>query len=164
MCNKKGLRILVFTLLFCIIFIQKAYGKEIVEINNLIEKSSKYNLKTVTIRAEAIGEPMKRGNYTWINVNDGTNSIGLWLKNNQNIIENFGDYKHKGDILEIDGVYNNNCREHGGDVDIHVESIRCIEKGHKIEHSVSSSEKILSFILFITTCLIFMFYNKKIRV
>lgn len=138
----------------------KAQDK-IIKINDLIEGNTKYSGKVVTIEGEAIGEEMKRGDHSWININDGSNSIGLWLKNSDaDNVKRFGNYKSKGDIVKVTGIFNINCKEHGGDIDIHVDNINVIEEGKKVDHDLDGSKLKLSIMLASLTVVFGIFYYK----
>lgn len=130
-------------------------------INELIDNSLSVDQKTVRIQAEAIGEVLERGEYSWINVNDGTNAIGIWLPSAETIeIKNFGSYFMKGDTLEIVGVFYRTCEEHGGEMDIHTQSITIVKSGSEIEHPIS----ILKFtfaIIFLTGAVFTAFVNRR---
>jgi hypothetical protein len=112
----------------------------------LINNAKNYNGNTVVYKGEVIGDIMLRGEYAWVNVNDGQNAIGIWVK--KELIKDIlytGSYTSKGDILEITGKFNRSCPEHGGDLDIHAQSIIIISSGSKISHSVNRKE--INFIL-----------------
>ena len=101
-----------------------AATEDITEINGLVENAFELDGKQVTVQGEAIGEVLERGEYSWININDTTNAIGIWAKQSDiNQIQHYGDYKHKGDIVRITGEFHRACPEHGGDVDIHLSLI-----------------------------------------
>ena len=114
-----------------------------------ITKGLFWNGKTVTFHGEAIGEVMVRGDYAWIHLNDdaymeknveegatlsGYNSgMAIWVPAElTKQIDTYGDYKHEGTIVEITGVFNAACKEHGGDMDIHATSLRIIRPGHLV--------------------------------
>lgn len=97
---------------------------------DLINKAKQYDGNQVTYRGEVIGEIMVRGNFAWINVNDGQSALGVWIdKDLLKSITHVGNYKTKGDRIEIIGMFNRSCREHGGDLDIHAASLQKIEEG-----------------------------------
>jgi hypothetical protein len=108
-----------------------------------ITKGLFWNAKTVTFHGEAIGEVMVRDSYAWIHLNDdaymeqnveegaklgGYNSgMAVWVPADlANQIDTYGDYKHEGTIVEVTGVFNAACKEHGGDLDIHATSLRIL--------------------------------------
>lgn len=153
--------ILVPILAIFMTFIVSANEK--VSLNDLIEKYKQYNNKSVVVTGEVIGEQMKRGEYSWININDGTNAMGIWVKND--LAENikiFGSYKNKGDIIQVKGVFHINCIEHGGDIDIHVDNLSIVESGYNISHPIKSTKKIVASVLtIISMILIFLYYRVK---
>jgi hypothetical protein len=135
---KKALFIILFLLL-----ILKSYDCYAQSISSaeLINNAKDYNGNTVAYKGEVIGDIMLRGEYAWINVNDGKNAIGIWIK--KELIKNIlytGSYKAKGDLVEIMGKFNRSCVEHGGDLDIHAQSITKISSGSKVFHSVNKKE------------------------
>lgn len=99
----------------------------------LINNAKQYDGKTVIYTGEVIGDVMRRGKSAWINVNDGKNAIGVWiLADLTKSIQFIGNYKSKGDLVEITGVFHRSCQEHGGDLDIHAESLRKIASGRLV--------------------------------
>lgn len=132
-------------------------------INDLIENSIKYNNKEFKIKGEAIGEKMDRGDYGWVNINDGTNAIGIWLTEEQlKEIEVLGNYKHKGDIIEVIGEFHRDCKEHGGDVDVHAKSIVKLTRG-KIDVPVVDRNRIIISMVIITSTLALTVIYLKVR-
>ena len=72
----------------------------VVTINTLIEQSLTHDHQTVVIEGEVLGEVLERGDHAWLNVNDGTNAIGIYLKLDQTSgLKYFGDYFNQGDIV-----------------------------------------------------------------
>lgn len=117
-------------------------------INDLIENAIILDGEKVTITAEAIGEKMERKEGTWVNVNDGTNAIGVWMdKLTADRIGYFGDYSHKGDTLRITGTFSRACLVHGGEPDIHAEMLEIVKSGEEIIHRVSPAKAIWASIL-----------------
>jgi hypothetical protein len=112
----------------------------------LLDNTFGYDGMEVVYLGEAVGDVMKRGEYAWVNVYDGTYAVGVYapsrLLGDVNVL---GDYAHRGDMIEVTGVFNRACREHGGDMDIHAREVRLIAKGYSLEHPISMSK--LSFTL-----------------
>jgi len=122
-----------------------AYALSSVE---LIEKSKEYDQQIVSYRGEVVGEVMKRGSFVWINVNDGLNAIGIWSA--VSLVKEIkfgGSYKYRGERVEVTGVLNRACPQHGGDLDIHAEKIEIFKTGHEIYHPVNRSRLNLAAIL-----------------
>jgi len=161
MCKQIKTLIIVSCLIIAFPIIVNA--EEVIDINNLIEHAADLDGKMVTVEGEAIGEKMDRGNYSWININDGTNAIGIWLnKNDAEKIEYYGNYKNKGDIVKITGTFNRTCSEHGGESDIHNSSLEITEQGHLVKEDVSSSKVITASVLtIIALSLLFFFIKQK---
>ncbi len=123
----------------------------------LINNAKDHNGTIVAYKGEIIGDIMLRGGYAWINVNDEKNAIGIWIKKGliQNILYT-GSYKAKGDLVEITGVFNRSCIEHGGDLDIHAKSIKIISSGNQVSHAIDATKIIFASALFIILALIYL--------
>jgi len=130
----------------------------------LVEQPKKYDGTTITFQGEAIGEAMVRGTDAWIHLNDdaymyknveegaelgGFNTgMPVWLPATlAEKIGTFGDYKHEGDIVEISGVFNAACAQHGGDMDIHATDLRVTVPGRQAADPVKPWKLLLGLIL-----------------
>lgn len=115
---------------------------------DLINNTKLYDGKTVVYAGEVIGDVMVRGEYAWINLNDGNAAIGIWLpKGLTKDILYAGSYKSKGDWLELTGVFHRACSEHGGDLDIHAQAIRKINQGRLLVERLNRAKRNLVVIL-----------------
>jgi len=134
-----------------------------VKINDLVENAKVYDGKTITIQAEAIGEVLERGEYAWININDKSNAIGVFVPIAEaKKITFFGDYAHTGDTVIITGIMHNACNEHGGELDIHAETITIVRLGSVTTRSVSTV-KIASFgLLALLAALLGLYFYKVV--
>jgi hypothetical protein len=91
---------------------------------------------------------MERGSDAWVNVNDGSNAIGIWMTGEESAqITYYGDYRYTGDTIAVTGTYNRACSEHGGEPDIHCQNITVVKAG-EIRREDISSAKILAAIFF----------------
>ena len=154
----------ILILILIVIFSLNVYAAQKTDINNLIENAKALDNKEVTVQGEAIGEMMNRGEYSWVNINDNTNAIGIWMKTSDaKQITNFGDYKHKGDTVRITGIFHRACEEHGGEADIHCEAIGISAKGNMIAEQISSAKLIVAAVLVPIAALLFFFYYRKVR-
>jgi len=152
----------LFTILF-LLFISENYNCYAQSISSveLINNAKNYNGNIVVYKGEVIGDIMLRGEYAWINVNDEKNAIGIWIK--KELIKDIiytGSYKAKGDLVEITGKFNRSCIEHGGDLDIHAQSITKISSGNKTPHSVNKKE--INLILFLSGIITIVFLLRLI--
>lgn len=155
----KKSKILILLFAFTVLLSGVVKATTVVEINQLIEDSKEFDNKEVLIQGEAIGEVLERGKYAWVNINDGTNTIGVWFKiEDAEKITSFGDYKHKGDIIKLSGIFHRDCLEHGGDVDIHNISHDIIEKGYILKEHISIVKISVGIILTIITLVVAFFY------
>jgi hypothetical protein len=128
----------------------------------LINNAKEYDGKSVVYVGEAVGDVMVRGDFAWVNLNDGENAIGVWLnKELAGEIRFTGSYHAKGDRLEITGVFQRNCIQHGGDMDIHAQSIRKISPGRVVGEELDTSKRNFVFILLAVLCLVFVFVRRR---
>jgi len=126
---KRILFICFFGILAHVFFASPSYAQTVSSLE-LINNAKQYDGKTVTYQGEAIGDIMARGEHAWINLNDGYTAIGVWVrKNDIKDIAYLGNYRAKGDIIEVSGIFNRSCPEHGGDLDIHAREIKKIIPG-----------------------------------
>ena len=131
---------------------------------DLINNAKEYDGKSVVYTGEVIGDIMVRGDYAWINVNDGESAIGIWLEKGLTQGINYtGSYKSKGDWIEISGVFHRACSEHGGDLDIHAQGIRKINGGKEVLESLNVRKRNLAFALLGALCIVWILRRLKIR-
>ena len=105
----------------------------------------------VLYRGEVIGDILPRGGQVWLNVSDGSGTLGIWAeKTMAECIQTAGDYKHRGDTVEILGRFNRACPEHGGDLDIHASQIRLVSGGGVLTHRPSSVKIVALLVLALT--------------
>lgn len=132
--------------------------------SQLVEHPRSYDGAEVVFTGEAIGEAMVRGDGAWIHLNDdgymlhnveegapleGFNSgQAVWLPAAEaRKIEYFGDHRHQGDIVRVEGVFHAACVEHGGDMDIHATSLRVLKRGWVVKDPVQRPKLIWSLVL-----------------
>jgi hypothetical protein len=140
----KQIKTLIIVTIFIISLSENVYAdetNEIIDISYLIEQAAELDQHEVTVSGEAVGEVMNRGSHSWININDGTNAIGIWISSSDaQKVKYFGNYKYKGDVLKVSGIFNRTCKEHGGESDIHSISLEVEEAGHGKEEQISSTK------------------------
>ena len=147
----------------CSWFIVVSYTQS-VSSTELINNAKLYDGKIVTYEGEVIGDIMVRGEYAWVNVNDGQNAIGIWLDNNlTKDISYTGSYKSRGDLVEISGVFQRACLEHGGDLDIHAQAFRKVRQGRLIIERLNISKRNLVFVLLGVLCLVWILKLLKLK-
>ncbi len=131
-----------------------AAQEEPVEVStaDLLNNWEELNGREVIFRGEAIGDVMVRGDHAWITVNDdyysrealleagelrgGNSGMAVWLPAAEaEKIEMLGRYGTRGDFVEVRGVFNATCLEHGGDFDIHAHTLEVIDGGEMVDTS-----------------------------
>lgn len=118
-----------FLILFFLL-VQNVYAQIAINSSELIKQEKKYDGQNIIFEGEVIGDIMKRADFAWVNVNDGQNAIGIWLKKElTDSIKFTGNFKNVGDKVRVKGVFNKNCSQHGGDLDIHAQELVVINSG-----------------------------------
>lgn len=160
---------LVSTLFFSVF--PPLLAAERVSSTKLVENPKKYDGQEVIFCGEVVGEIMKRGEFAWIHVNDdpysslsipaggkpaGFNSgQSIWIPYEQAKKISFtGSYKAQGDLVEVRGVFNAVCPEHGGEMDIHATSLKVLKRGHPVRKKPSEERLIALVILVFLTFLL----------
>jgi len=130
----------------------------------LVEEAAKWNGRKVIFTGEAVGEGMVRGLKCWIHINDdvymwknieegaklgGYNSgQAIWVDAGlAREITFYGNYLHEGDIVKVTGTFNSVCRDHGGDMDIHADTLEIVRIGHRVEHVINYKRAVLALIM-----------------
>jgi hypothetical protein len=131
---------------------------------DLIAKAKDLDGKQVTYSGEAIGDVMKRGDFAWANIHDGANAIGVWMTSEMAAaIRLTGAFKHTGDLVEVTGIFHRVCPEHGGDMDIHAQSLSLIAPGIPMARGCDKVKKDLAIKLLGVLVVIWILSLLKIR-
>ena len=161
---------MVYGILFVIIAMDcglwtvDCFAQQLVSSTDLIERAKELDGQEVVYAGEVIGEVMSRGGHSWVNLNDGSNAIGIWMGNNfLNLISFAGSYRAKGDWLEVKGKFNRACRQHGGDLDIHAERVLKLNSGKLVRQQlVPAKKKIVMLLSGVFLCLLILpLLNKR---
>ena len=111
---------------------------ESVNSNDLIDHAKDYDGTTVVFEGEVLGDILYRGEYAWLAVFDGSNTIGCYVTRTQaETITFVGGYGKKGDTVLVEGVFHRACPEHGGDLDIHASSVTVLSTGARVQMPLS---------------------------
>ncbi len=130
------------------LLVTSVFAQQAVSSIDLIERARDFDGKEVVYQGEVIGEVMNRGDHSWVNLNDADNALGIWMDNNfLGLISFCGNYKARGDWLEVRGIFNRACKSHGGDLDIHAISLKKIREGKVIKHRLVPEKQKLAIIL-----------------
>jgi len=159
---RKIYKTLIILFIIMVSFTITCEAQPITNYNEMIENGKALDKKEIVVKGEAIGEPMKRGDYTWVNLSDGSTAMGIWLKNEDAAkIKVFGDYKHKGDTIEIIGIFNRACIEHGGDMDIHSNGVIVVDNGYKVEKVINRKRLLIALESLIITVILILANHKS---
>lgn len=138
----KILGFLAIILLPCVIYAQPLSVAEI------IKNVKSFDGKTIVFEGEVIGDVMRRGNFAWVNVYNYDDALGVWMSAALAAgIDHTGSHRETGDKIEVVGVFHRACPEHGGDMDLHAQSIRRLSCGEPIPDLPSSKKR--NFIIFL---------------
>lgn len=131
-------------------------------IKDLINNPQKYDNKKVLIEGEVIGHIMKRGDHVWFNINDTTTSIGIWAKAEiADKIQYLGKHAARGDLVRVDGVFYAPCPMHGGDVDIHADSLMVVKTG--IAKQLSHNPRKVNILILLTGLMVCLYIIKILK-
>lgn len=133
---------------------------QVADINTLISDSELYDGQTITLSGETLLSGLKQGNMRWININDGSNAIGLFMDlHAYEKINWYGRYGVVGDQVLVTGTFNRACREHGGDMDIHVSTLEVTKTGYKKSVSIGTTKMYLAVLLTGLTLMLLALYS-----
>ena len=151
---KESLRLLSLSFALCAFSFSLAYAQSQTS-EELIKNYRLYEGKPVVFSGEVIGDVMLRGDHAWVNVNDGLNAIGVWMPSElARQIQSSGSYKSKGDFVEVTGIFNHSCSQHGGDLDIHAQALRRLNPGSIVRERLNPGKRDLAVILGAILCLV----------
>jgi hypothetical protein len=145
---KDNFKAVLIILLFVLIFSRQLSFAQGVSSSDLIKNAAQYDGKLITYTGEVIGDVMLRGESAWVNINDGENALGVWMSARlAKEINITGNYKSRGDTLEIVGVFHRACLEHGGDLDIHAQAFSKLTNGRIVNQKLNLDKVNLSLTL-----------------
>lgn len=113
---------------------------------------------------EAIGETLRAdGRSRWVNVLADGVAIGVVAPTDTlDVIDGFGVYSRRGTIVEVTGVFNVACPQHGGDLDVHASEIRALEPSEPIERPANLFKGVVAAALFVVAgALAYLFRLRK---
>lgn len=157
-------KIIVLSLTILLVFSATVFAGDSTNISDLVEKAKELDGKTLTIKGEAIGEPLNRGSYTWVNIGDGSMALGIWMKKDDaNKISIYGNSKYKGDSIKVTGKLNRACKEHGGDMDFHADKVEILKTGYRTNEVINKNRVEAAGILTVISFVLIYVYFTKIK-
>ncbi len=122
---------------------------QIVTCQQLINEAAVWDGKTVSIAGEVVGDILRAGKFEWLNVNDGTNALGVWTDTldveGMEIVP--GNYSITGTSLEVEGIFNRTCSLHSGETDIHLVNVKVVGEHNEVTHPVDGDRLLYAAIL-----------------
>ncbi|MEN6419583.1 MAG: hypothetical protein ABFC73_11765 [Clostridiaceae bacterium] len=145
--QKKSLLVII-TLLLLIVPAVSLAEAESVGSNDLIDRAKDYDGQAVVYEGEVVGDILYRGDYAWLAVSDGANTIGCYVTKAQaEQISFVGGYGKRGDTVRVEGVFHRACAEHGGDLDLHADTVKIITVGGLVNTPQSRLVTVLAAVL-----------------
>ena len=121
----------------------------VVIIRDLIKQSVKYDGQKVILRGEVIGDIMPRGKFAWINIQGQYNEIGVWIPLDlTKRISYKGNYRFKGDRVEVLGVFKHADEEFGGEFCVRGIDLKILQSGFPSPHQQSPAKAHIVWSLF----------------
>ncbi len=119
--------------------------------------------RVVTVEGEAIGEHLRAvGGGRWVNVLGDGVGLGVWVTDEMAAeIEYFGDYRHNGDVVRFTGPVNISCEEHGGEFDVHAQSMEIIAVGGPREHEVDLRKGLVGIAGIAVAAVLWVLYGRR---
>ena len=129
---------MIATLVLCLLFSYPAAAlEEEISSARLIDRAKAYDKPEIIYSGEVIGDILHASNHVWLNVSDGSNALGVWVSSDlASAIEVPGRYKQQGDTIRMLGTFYRACTEHGGDMDLHADSVTLVSRGYPVSHEV----------------------------
>lgn len=158
---KTGLSVLIFFLLA-----NAGYAQEhVTTLNELVSNAQKYDTRRVLIKGEVLSV-MPYNNGTWVNISDGSESLGVWFSGAEKIpeITRTGSYRSTGDIIIAEGIFCKNSASHYGEMMLQADMADILFPGKDRKENVPPAKKrvlingavlaaVLMLIYFIKRCL-----------
>ncbi len=90
----------------------------------------------IVVEGEAVGDVLRTmGGGKWLNVLGDEVGLGMWATEDMlEPIEYLGSYKYDGDYVRVTGTLHMTCEQHGGEFDVHAESIEILSVGGPRTH------------------------------
>lgn len=129
--------IIAALVLFLLFAYPAAVVGEEVSSSRLIDQAKALDKQDVIYIGEVIGDILNAGDHVWLNVSDGSNAIGIWTQSGlASDIQVAGRYSQHGDSIRVSGTFHRACPEHGGDMDLHADTVTLITRGYPVSHDV----------------------------
>jgi hypothetical protein len=153
--------VIIFLLLIFFIAGSNLYADtQQISLADLISSPDQYDKRKILFKSEIIGDLLNTKEGSWFNVRSQNYNMGIFLKDQSNIdkITYWGDYKRKGDIVEIKGVFYKNCPISNQRA-VHLVDLEVVKQGKELIHPISIEKKkaaLIGFVIFLTIGIIYL--------
>ena len=111
-----------------------AYGRA--AIPDLVEKASAYDGARIEVVGEVVGDKLARPDGVWLTVLAEGTALGVFVSaGDASGIAALGSYAYSGDKVRVQGVFHRACPDHGGDLDLHAETVTKLADGRATPHA-----------------------------
>ncbi|HHV79110.1 MAG TPA: DNA-binding protein [Firmicutes bacterium] len=161
--------ILVLTLLISVFPVSRVLANAVgpaitLQAKELVEKASRYDGQVVEIAGEAIGDLMQRDGEAWVNILDGSYAIGVRLEPAQaRAIRTLGGYRVVGDQVKVRGTFHRACPAHGGDLDIHADTVEITRPGTSVPDPIDPRKAALALFWVLCAAALMLIYYRPWR-
>jgi len=113
-----------------------------VPIETLFTLATELNGEVVTVQGEVL-TVLRQKEGTWINVSDGTSSIGVWADRQRELppIQYSASYHSTGDTVRVEGIFYYNDPAHYGEAAVHARTVTVVTPGQTRIREVSEAKK-----------------------
>jgi len=155
--------ILALTLVVTATVIGQAHGRQAFSPDELIKLDRDLDGTRVTVEGEAIGEDLRADeDHRWVNLLGESVAVGVYMRDvDAALIDNFGSYKHGGDIVRVTGIVNIACDQHGGDFDVHAEIVQVVSEGQPIARQPQMWKLVLASVFFAIFAVLAVVYSRR---
>jgi lysyl-tRNA synthetase class II len=132
-----------------------AQGDNRLNSQTLISQAKILDGQAVVFVGEAVGDLMPRKNLAWVHLQDSYGTISVLAPLELvKAIEHWGDYKMRGDMIEVSGVFYRSAPHLGGELFIEGRNFKVLSKGSRIAHEVSDVKVRLIEVLLVIAALL----------
>jgi hypothetical protein len=127
----------------------------------MINNPEIYNGKFLTVQGQTVDSVMRRGDYAWVNMTDGTQTLGFWMPYSlAKEIKYTASYDFRGDLLTVEGTFVAMSLKHDGDMEFDVSKIVKIIPGEKIIHTIDFDRIIFLIVIFVIAFVLWVLKKK----
>lgn len=125
-------------LLIAAVPLQASATPRALDVATMVQGDPSLDGQEVRFSGEAIGESLRADKGArWVNVFDGGAAIGVVVVPDMlEGIDGFGEWSRRGTRVEVTGILNIACPQHGGDLDVHASELRVLAPSEPIERPV----------------------------